>query len=200
MKEINDKKQLEIEMANKEKRENEKKMMQELRLSEGKEPIPVESDEIIAQEKPLKVTMQPSPLTKKIDWEQIVEAYYTQFNKKPNTNGGLVFSSDKEAIAFFTEQAKQGLEFLSRKYVNGQPTEFHVFSCGDSQLYSGDLATIKKDLQSAIDKNPVNTKTQEGLKKIETFMMRNQINEVRENNEPLSNQKEEESAPKKSSF
>ena len=76
----------------------------------------------------------PLPKAYQKDWIQLCAEYKKKFGLEPDETGALVFPDQETAILFFKEQAKAQLTFFATKYENNSPTDFHVFTCGDSTL------------------------------------------------------------------
>lgn len=95
--------------------------------------------------------------------------YKKQFNRERDAQGRLVFESQAQAVAFFKGQAQLNRSFLaSAMNEDNTPTGFHMFSCGDGQLYQGTLAEIKAQLDGALKSNPGHQQLQQGLDYIES--------------------------------
>lgn len=142
---------------------------------------------------------RPTLKTKKQkDWDLILEAFKAIDGMRiDEKTGALIFPSHESSVNFFTEQAKMGREFFVAEYVDDKPTGFHLFSCGNKQIYQGTLDEIKAELEAEIKKNPTNTSASEGLLQIEeaikatlvndpTNKMRGALQENRENKEATS--------------
>ncbi|MBA3537599.1 MAG: hypothetical protein H0T84_13495 [Tatlockia sp.] len=110
------------------------------------------------------------------DWKDIVDDYKAKYDKEPDKNGALVFATAEEAETFFTDQAVLNREFLTTLVdENGKPEgDFHYFSCGNGQLYSGSLKDIHSKLQTSLEaavNEPAQAeKIEAGIAKIEAYM------------------------------
>jgi hypothetical protein len=109
------------------------------------------------------------------DWEKIVEDYNKEeYKQEPDKNGALIFPNAEAAEKFFTEQASLKREFLTTLVdENGKPVgDFHHFSCGDGQLYSGSLEEIHNKLTTALEtaNEPDQAKIKDGIQQIADYM------------------------------
>lgn len=86
-------------------------------------------------------------------WEEILAAYREKYQKEPNENGALLFNSMEEVKNFFAEQAKAhpGKSFLIQE-VDGESksTGYHIYSCGDGDIYDGTFLDIKEQLEKKL--------------------------------------------------
>lgn len=134
--------------------------------NEGSSPEPSQNPD----EAQFKV--KPSPIAEE-DWKKILQDYMEQYPEHPVQNDTLKFPSRDDAINFFTAQATNTPPrkfFLSEhSRVDGKPTGFHVFSCGDGVLYKGTINEIQTDLKAALKANPNDPNLKEGLETINKF-------------------------------
>lgn len=122
------------------------------------------------------------------DWPLILKNYH-EFRKEEqfsddiqvDESGMLVFPSMESAVKFFTAQANLGYKFLAERFENNQPTGDCQFSCGNGQLFSGTLETIKSQLEKALELNPDDEKLATGLEYINTQITpANNVNQMRD--------------------
>lgn len=161
-----------------------------------------EENKPVAKEEELESTFKPAQTDE--NWKKIVKAYKEEFKQEPREEDGvLVFPSKEAAINFFEKQAAQNLEFFVTEVTpEGQPTGFHMYSCGNGQLYKGSLQEIQKQLQDALKQDPQNDKLNNGLKMIQNRMgieqnpaskMRGALESLKNQDTPTPEAKEEES-------
>lgn len=139
------------------------------------------------------------------DWQQILGRYKNEYPDRTVQDNCLIFSSKDEALTFFREQAKAEYTFLVQELVNGQPSGFYCFSCGNGMLYSGRLEDIQQQIQHDQQKQP-SPKLDGGLALIAKYMapnpatnFRSALSEQRDNqNETQNSAKPDPLAPKRS--
>lgn len=114
---------------------------------------------------------QPLKIKKRKDWDLILKDFNTIKGMSiDEKTGALIFPSHDAAVAFFEKQAIAGYEFFVAEYIGGQPSGFHLFSCGDGDLYKGTLEEIREQLEIAIKENPQNTKASAGLESLKDII------------------------------
>lgn len=115
-------------------------------------------------------TFKPTPNVSQKSWQKILEEYEKLYGHGADKNGALVFPTHDAAIQFFAAQAEAGNKFFATQCVNGQATDFHVYSFGNGQLYKGSYAEIKSQLKAAASEHPDNTSIAEGLSEFNQLM------------------------------
>ena len=118
---------------------------------------------------------------------RIIKAYEELYGKKPEQNkeGQHIFSFNTldDARSFFQTQASQKLSFMMIEVGKGF-SGHNFFSCGDGRLYEGSLNNIQAGLESTLKEDPNNSKTQEGLQRIKTYIAKDVLNQHRTTPEP----------------
>lgn len=162
------KKKLEEERRNKEsfeqeaeqQRQEEKRRAALLEASQSDESVQIEEDD-------KQIFVAPSPSTNKSDWAKMVEDYKKKYPDKEVKDNTLIFPTRDDALKFFEQQATANppRKFLGTELngASGQPTGFHVFSCGDGVLYQGTLNEIQDKLKEAQKAKPDDPNIKEGL-------------------------------------
>ncbi|CAM2980899.1 hypothetical protein [Legionella worsleiensis] len=100
------------------------------------------------------------------DWQKIIEDFKKLYPYSPIKNNILTFPTQKDAINFFTAQARQEppRKFLAIQIgSDGKPTGYTLFSCGNGTLYQGSLAEIESQLKAELKNQPDDHNLQEGL-------------------------------------
>ena len=141
-----------------EARERERKRLQELELEQ--------------EQHRQKITLQSQKMS--VDMPKLVADFKEKFNKEPNRDGSLGFSSHESATEFLKGQATatSPREFhLAKLDQNGKPTNYHMYSCGSGHLFQGTLEEIKTQIKEALatatgDK----TKLKEGQAYIDSWL------------------------------
>lgn len=82
--------------------------------------------------------------------QEVIDYYKKKFNKEPDQEGTLWFSSIEELNDFCQELAEKKVVFLGQII----PTNDFRFSCGNGSLYSGSLQEIKALLENEAQKTP----------------------------------------------
>ncbi len=161
------KKNLNLEQERLAKEEEDKLLAQQQINENSKKPMPEEEKETF-ESQGVNYNLKPVGV-----WKDIIDDYEKEDYAKPrDEHGALVFPGPEEAKKFFSEQAGKNREFLTTLMEDGKLTDFHHFSCGNGQLYSGSFESIKSQLTQALEtaSEPNKAKIEAGLEKISAHM------------------------------
>lgn len=144
----NMKKQLERDRINLESDNKKKQQLlaeEEARLNASRK---LASDE---QLKPNSFRVNPKPSSNPSEtWKKITEKYAEKYPQREIKEDTLSFETREEAISFFEEQAADKQIFMAMELDgNGKETGFYVLSCGNGQLYKGNLTDIQDQLKNS---------------------------------------------------
>lgn len=126
--------------------------------------------------KPVVSGSEEKSFTSDQDWHALMTAYRMKYTpsfkeedkKKKGAREELRFPSREDAILFFKSQASKGHMFLMAEYQDGKATGFHVYSCGDGELYQGTLSIIRNQLKRALEESApdIDKRTKRGFDEI----------------------------------
>ena len=130
-----------------------------------------QSSKLRAQDDTTRMKFQPSSNDK--SWKKIIEDYKKKYPDVNIENNVLTFPTMDDAISFFKDQATctPPRKFLASEIDgSGKLTGFHLFSCGDGNLYQGSLQEIHNQLEAAQLEKPEDKNINEGLNVIRSAM------------------------------